>query len=517
MKSKRYYLPLLLVGFLLMASAWKPLANNRGNSPEERGKQIYTKGTSPSGGKIVAIMSGANVPGSVMPCANCHGADGKGKPEGGVKPSNLTWEQLTLPYNNGVNGREHPPYDEKSLVKAIAMSLDPAGNKLHSAMPRYQMNQADMSDLIAYLKVLGKDRDLGVLEDELKLGILLPDYPEKAGAMFGVLQAYLGQLNDVGGLYGRKLSLYGHVLDPVHLEDSLRAFVGRHEIFAFIGSQLPLPDRGLVELLNRMEIPVVGAVAGDPPTRILENREVFYLFPGTAALGKSLLDLSLDSLKLEAGQVAILHQDVSRVRKIAASLNAHSRKIGLEKAEEVSLTGKPIPEVLAALQRGGKEAIVWLGSQAQTADFLNSLEALKWYPHILVPSEFAGPDFLELPPVFENRVLIGYPTWFTALDPKMAKSFQEFSHQNQLSPRFRQSQMAVLAAGIVVSEVLRTAGRDLSRDKVKTELEKFHGMETGLVPSLTFGVNRRVGSSRVFIVAPEPGKGSLKLIQERIR
>ena len=33
-----------------------------------------------------------------MACANCHGFDGQGKPEGGITPSNLTWEVLSKPY-----------------------------------------------------------------------------------------------------------------------------------------------------------------------------------------------------------------------------------------------------------------------------------------------------------------------------------------------------------------------------------------------------------------------------------
>src|SRR5688572_29669897 len=58
---------------------------------ESRGKQIYVHGTSPSGKPILAYLGedSLEVPGSTMPCANCHGLDGQGKPEGGVAPSNV--------------------------------------------------------------------------------------------------------------------------------------------------------------------------------------------------------------------------------------------------------------------------------------------------------------------------------------------------------------------------------------------------------------------------------------------
>src|SRR3954453_21342240 len=78
----------------------------------ERGRRIYQEGTSPSGGAIVAGMGdggveraapGGEVPASAVPCAGCHGRDGKGKPEGGVIPSDLTWTALPRPY-----GVTHP-------------------------------------------------------------------------------------------------------------------------------------------------------------------------------------------------------------------------------------------------------------------------------------------------------------------------------------------------------------------------------------------------------------------------
>ena len=65
-----------------------------------RGRQIYTQGTSQSGKDVLAYIGDASleVPGSTIPCAGCHGLDGRGKPEGGVNPSNVTWEFLTKPY-----------------------------------------------------------------------------------------------------------------------------------------------------------------------------------------------------------------------------------------------------------------------------------------------------------------------------------------------------------------------------------------------------------------------------------
>src|SRR5580765_7972408 len=63
------------------------------------GKQIYNEGTSPSGRPIEAVLGegSTRVPGKLMLCASCHGFDGKGRPEGGVTPSIVTWDALFAP------------------------------------------------------------------------------------------------------------------------------------------------------------------------------------------------------------------------------------------------------------------------------------------------------------------------------------------------------------------------------------------------------------------------------------
>ncbi len=67
---------------------------------QQRGKRIYATGTSPSGGKMTAVLgeSPSEIPAVALKCVNCHLQDGRGKPEGGMAPSNIGWEELTKPY-----------------------------------------------------------------------------------------------------------------------------------------------------------------------------------------------------------------------------------------------------------------------------------------------------------------------------------------------------------------------------------------------------------------------------------
>ena len=164
---------------LLLFAAGFPLDINRSglSDKEKAGQLIYEKGIGSTDIPVTALMSGVKVPGTVMPCINCHKKDGTGNPEGGIVPSDIRWSQLTKHYgNDSQSGRSHPAYTESSLRKVISMGIDPAGNKLNTVMPRYSMSRTDIDNLIAYLKVLDHNDQQGVTDQSISLGVVLPEY-----------------------------------------------------------------------------------------------------------------------------------------------------------------------------------------------------------------------------------------------------------------------------------------------------------------------------------------------------
>src|SRR4029453_2296435 len=82
---------------------------------ERRGKEIYLRGTSPSGNAITGWMGELSVPASNLNCSGCHGRRGEGKTESGITAGNLTWPNLTKPYGHThPTGRSHGPFNESS-------------------------------------------------------------------------------------------------------------------------------------------------------------------------------------------------------------------------------------------------------------------------------------------------------------------------------------------------------------------------------------------------------------------
>ena len=124
------------------------------SSSEARGKHIYTEGESAGRRVITARLQRTEsaAPAAIIPCIGCHGADGRGSDdEDAVAPLEIDWRALSAPEGHWHKQRTHGPFDETTVARAIIAGVDPDGNSLDATMPRYNMSDEDMADLIAYV------------------------------------------------------------------------------------------------------------------------------------------------------------------------------------------------------------------------------------------------------------------------------------------------------------------------------------------------------------------------------
>jgi mono/diheme cytochrome c family protein len=186
-----------------------------GLSPQEmRGKRIFLKGESEGGDEITAFLGGNDdgLPAASFTCANCHGLKGQGQQEGGLQPPAINWNALTHAHTSSLTRRQIAPYNESTLARAISTGVDSAGARLHPGMPRYQMTEAQMADLIAYLKKIGTTADEDVvLDDEtIKVGAALPltgPLAQVSEDVRAAMNAVFADINSQSRVYGREISL----------------------------------------------------------------------------------------------------------------------------------------------------------------------------------------------------------------------------------------------------------------------------------------------------------------------
>lgn len=500
---------------------------------EERGKQIYLTGESPSDEPVIALMgqSGVEVPASTLPCGNCHARDGKGNPEGGVDPSNLTWEALTKPYGvRHESGREHPAYTERSLKRAIAMGFDPAGNELHAAMPRYRMTLEDMDALVAYIRKLGADPDPGVGSDTLHLATLLPPAGAVGGvgeAIESVLRAFVVDLNERGGLYSRRLALHTHRLaaQPEKREEEVTAFLDRTPIFAMVGAFLAGSDVDLPRLLAEREIPLVGPFTLHPQTGFPINRQVFYLLAGLPTQGRVLVDFAAErrgesSDPEPSSEVSDAFVVFSPDPNTEEAVEAMERQA---KRHDWQLARRPVPadegggadavdvEALAReLREHGARAVFVLDPRLMSGSFLSGLGAAE----VFVPGALAGPGIFDHPPEVAERLFLALPSLPSDRTPQAVERYRALAEAHGLPRTHLNTQLSTLAAAEVLQEGLERAGREVSREKLVAALEELYDFPTGLTPRLTYNPNRRIGALGAYVVTLDPEQRTLRPLGE---
>jgi ABC-type branched-subunit amino acid transport system substrate-binding protein len=499
---------LLLTIFFAWLFIWPRFAPSL--TPEEkRGKHIYFEGTSPSGGTITAYIGEERVqlPGSAATCASCHGPDGRGRPEAGVIPSDITWGNLMKSYGHShLMGRKHPAFTEASLKRCILNGYDPAGNRLDASMPTYSMSAEDINALVAYMKRLETDFDPGLEEKSIRIGTMLPSSGKIAPigqAMSEVMAAYFQEINSQGGIYNRKLRLIVATYDstPQSALASGKRLVEQEEVFAVVGAVIAGADRELAQLAEEKKVPLIGPLTILSSAPYALNDFTFYLLSGLSEQGRTLVDFAARELKLADPPVAVLSPGGDRQEEIKMAVEEQCKAQGWARVEEYNLAKESVQAkaVALTLKERGTDVLFYLAFGGLKA-LLDEAERIGWHPYVFMPGGLVTKDILSSPPAFHRRIYLSYPTLPSDQTPAGISELQGLMKKHNLSVKHLTSQVSAYVAAQILVEGLKSTGRDLSREKFVHSLEKLKEFQTGLTPRLTYGPNRRIGALGSYIV-----------------
>lgn len=477
---------------------------------EEAGRAIFERGESSYGDAFSGRLGIAQqqVPGTALRCANCHGSDGLGRPEGGVRPGSVIWSELTKSYGHTHDGgRGHPAFDQASLKRALIEGVDPAGNPLDGVMPRFNISERDFRALVAYMKKLEFQLDPGVGTDTLRLGTLLPSagrFGEMGQAVKGILQAYVHRINQSGGIYGRRLELVvaEYAEDRAAARRELRKLVNEGGVFALVSPFIAGIEEDFIHLANEAKIPAVGPLSlyGDDPHAV--NQYVFHLLSGIGELAEVLALHVGSEPKFKQRAAVLLHPENADGSGVADAVEAQLKDQGWTQLSRIGFQPGALDAAAVAktLQARAAEAVFLLGPGADIGALARAAAKSAYVPLLLLPGPLAPRTALDLPEVFEGRVLLAYPT--IPADQK-ADALREYAalFRDPARARAHQTlQVPAYSAAIVLVEALKQTGRELTRQKLVATLESMQGFEPGLVPAVSFNAMRRIGALGGYIV-----------------
>jgi ABC-type branched-subunit amino acid transport system substrate-binding protein len=491
---------------------------------EKRGKQIYLKGES-TAGEITAVLGSADleVPATSFSCSNCHGLRGEGTREGGLQPPPINWQTLTRPHTSAITRRERRAYDEKSLPLAISNGVDPAGVRLHPAMPYYKMTREQMADLIAYLKKLGNEADTetGITDETIKVGAALPltgSLAQVGEDVKATLSASVAEINEQGGIYGRRFEL---VLEDSRGEqaqtlEATRRLIEQRGVFALVGSFEPGDSSAINQLIKSKEVPLVGPLTLSPRLQLPPNPYVFYLLPTFADQARTLVDFAHDKSKGKRARIGVVYAGNDFNQDALAGLKAQAKMYSMEIVSEQShaIGNFKAVEAVELLAQKKPDYVFFFGGAEDIKALGVEMERLKLNVPLLSSVVMTGRGAFALPANVAAQTFLSYPS---ALPNQ--EEFAEFLallRKARVSLRSPAFQSVAYAAMKILFEAAKLSGRQLDRATFINSLEQLRDFKTGVIPPVTFGPNRRVGSIGSYIVGVDSSKQQYVPLTDRL-
>lgn len=428
-----------------------------------------------------------------------------------MSPSDITWPSLTRPYGaQRPSGRLHPPYDTYLVKRAITMGVDAGGNRLHVAMPRYQLTQAEAAALIAFLQGLEQRRDPGIGETSLRLGVLLPPAAAAPGlgeAIRAAVNAASSRANDAGGLYNRHLELrfLTPPSAPALRRQAVAEFLAQEQVFALVASFIVGADAEIADLADEVAVPIIGPYSIAPQTGFPINRQVFYLVTGFADQGRALVEFAARQAEPPVRRTVVVEPGEAILAEVASAIRDQAAQRGAAPwstmAHVAYPPGRLDAEGLARQQRdAGVDSVFFLGSSAEATALLAAATELGWTPRVFLLGPLADQAIFDAAGRFPGQLFLAFPSLPSDTSPRAYANYRALATLHQLPPEHVASQLAAFAAFDLLVEALEHTGRELSRAKLIASLETFYELPSNFTPALTFGPNRRIGALGAYVV-----------------
>jgi len=505
----------LLCAIVLLAGAAMAAAAGLSEA-ERRGRRIYMEGK--GSGKISAFLAGAGIsaPGKGFPCVNCHLAGGTGQSEGGVRSADIGWYNLTKEYaGRRPTGRIHPAYTDDAFLAAVTEGVDPAGNALDPAHPRYKMSREDLQDLLAYVKAMDSEPVPGVADNAVRVGILYPakgPLAEASGEVRALVSGAFRETNAAGGIFNRRLVLVEIPFDPSVAGSALaaaRLAMEKDDVFCFVANVGISANEEAARYLATARVPVFVPLLAAPEGGYGADRYTFHVLASVRDQARVMVDFLAASLSAPANRLGLLYVKDASGEKGAEGAREQAGKHGLPVAAEVAF-GPGALDAAGAARRMRQErvdAVLYFGGPAEALAYARQAVATDNGALFLAPAPMVGDALLSAPREFLDRVFLAAPLAPPDAGSRQAAEFARIREKYSVGGRHRSFQLLAYAGVILLEEGMKRSGRALTREKLVSSLGNVWQFPTGVTPPLTYNANRRAGAAGAAILRVDPATG----------
>lgn len=363
------------------------------------------------------------------------------------------------------------------------------------------MSQQDISDLAAYIKVLGTTKTVGITDTSIHIG-WLPLIQEKFAKVDAVQQqitkAFFQDLNQKGGIYNRKIYLKNY--QEKNNNESL-------DLFALTGSALFANQTNSTNNFDIGTTPFIGPISTYPTQNDWQKATTFYAYPNL----KEQIELFATKLATTTGIQKSLAILVANTPLQQALAQPFKQAASFYLVKEIAPKTSDFTIIIEELKKSGIQSVLLLGNPELEAHFFQHFSTTVPPFDIILPSTQTQQSIFELPPTFNNKIVLLYPFWNNVVSPQGRESFQQLQQKYQLSIQYQQSQMLALSTATLIVEAIKACGQDLTPATLVEQLERFYKLKTQWSPSMTFTPNRHTGVEQIFVLRYQGKAGGFVL------
>lgn len=541
-----------LAVIVMVAAAFGPaLADPFDGGDAAAGRRLYWEGIGADGQPIRGVTQGdIAVSGAQFSCLNCHRPSGQGSTEGGNYVPAITAPILFQPRHLDRNRlfkelyqeaqpetfwarvrqpRLRPGYDGTTLARVLREGVDSSGAPIHPIMPRYDLPDQDVRNLLAFLRGLGDRIDAGVEAQDIHFATVVTANADPAArkAVIDTIQVYFDWMNK---------DTKGDTSRPAFSPNFRSNFLGAYRYWRLHVWELEGPPASWPAQLDRLYArqPVFAVVSGlvegpwAPIGDFCDAQRLPCLFPNTelprtadARYGYSLYFNR--GLELE-GEAALMHladtAPPARILQLRAPgpagetpADALAALAALRLPQTAVATREvadaALGEVLGALALDAEAPdviVLWPDDPAAAVAALAALPLEG--PPIYLPSAVLPEAMGNLPEALDARLRFVWP--YERPDAYHPRKFRvrAWMHTRRLAVTHdrlqRQTYFALTLLEVGLMHALEDFYRDYLIELIEHEAE--NELNPGTHPSLALGPGQRFASKGAYIAALAPAE-----------
>lgn len=341
----------------------------------------------------------------------------------------------------------------------------------------------------------------GVEKDKVYIGTSMPFSGPAAswGVLGKAMDAYFKYINQKGGIYGRQVVLLSRDdgYTPAKMRTNIEELADKVLFFAgLLGTANVSANRDLVA---EKKIPVVMPLGNvrmwiDYPKEKLKY--FFVAYTDYQAEADYLTKFAID--RLGSKKIAFFYQnDDYGETGLKGCETAGGDKIVAKISHE--LVDVDFSVHAQKVKDSGADTVIIYSNPRQTSAFVKKLSELGLKPKILASFPLADPVMVKLAGDLWDGVYVGAVIKMPTVYPEAKKLFDEIVKLDQELAKTPMLTTYGIMIAMIVEDVLKRSGKDLSREKIMQVLENTKNLETPVSFPISWSKDKRHGANYIGI------------------